>query len=113
MSALPPKADIERHGWHVRFVSKADICIAAKKTARSPRRRGPRRRFRGTDVTEYLVEMGRSLRLDVGCPDHLTPFLGFLSHQLPEFSRRHRHGLAGKLGQTGLQLRVGQYRVHR
>ena len=54
-----------------------------------------------------------SVRLDVGRADHLTPFLGFLSHQLPEFSRRHRHGLAGKLGQTGLQLRVGQYRVHR
>src|SRR5262249_51142049 len=24
MSALPPKADIERHVWHVRFVPKAD-----------------------------------------------------------------------------------------
>jgi hypothetical protein len=29
MSALPPKADIERHDWHVRFVQKADIRIAA------------------------------------------------------------------------------------
>jgi hypothetical protein len=29
MSALPPKADIERHDWHVRFVPKADIRIAA------------------------------------------------------------------------------------
>src|SRR5262249_6065721 len=38
-----------------------------------------------------------SLRLDVGRPDHLTPFLGFLSHQLSEFGWRHRHGLAGKL----------------
>jgi len=54
-----------------------------------------------------------SLRLDVGRPDHLTPFLGFLSHQLSEFGWRHRHGLAGKLRQTGLQLRIGQYRVHR
>src|SRR5262249_5316993 len=53
------------------------------------------------------------LSLDVGSPDHLGPLLGFLSHQLSEFGRRHRHGLAGKLGQTGLQLRVGQYRVHR
>ena len=50
---------------------------------------------------------------DFGRPDHLTPFLGFLSHQLPEFSRRHRHGLAAEFGQTGLQLRVGQYRIHR
>jgi hypothetical protein len=31
MSALPLKADIERHNWHVRFVPKADIRIAAKK----------------------------------------------------------------------------------
>src|SRR5262249_10101139 len=29
LSALPPKADIERHDWHVRFVPKADICSAA------------------------------------------------------------------------------------
>jgi len=61
----------------------------------------------------WNIWTARSLRLDVSRPDHLTPFLGFLSHQLPEFSRRHRHGLAGKLGQTDLQLRVGQYRVHR
>jgi hypothetical protein len=25
MSALPPKADIHRREWHVRFVPKADI----------------------------------------------------------------------------------------
>src|SRR5262249_18758 len=29
MSALPPKADIERRDGHVRFVPKADIRIAA------------------------------------------------------------------------------------
>src|SRR5215469_3178479 len=38
--ALPPKADIERHDWHVRFVPKADLRTATKSTAiRSPRRR--------------------------------------------------------------------------
>ena len=37
-----------------------------------------------------------SLRLDVGGPDHLAPLLGFLSHQLPEFGRRHRHELAAE-----------------
>ena len=31
MSALPPKADIERRDGHVRFVPKADKCAAAKK----------------------------------------------------------------------------------
>jgi len=30
MSALPPKADIDRARWDVRFVPKADICSAAK-----------------------------------------------------------------------------------
>ena len=30
MSALPPKADIERHEWHVRFVPKADITRCSK-----------------------------------------------------------------------------------
>src|SRR5215813_12882291 len=37
MSALPPKADIERHDWHVRFVPKADERAAAKFRIRSPR----------------------------------------------------------------------------
>src|SRR6516165_11882484 len=30
MSALPPKADIRRHDWNVRFVPQADSCTAAK-----------------------------------------------------------------------------------
>ena len=30
MSALLPKADIDRHDWHVRFVPKADKRTAAK-----------------------------------------------------------------------------------
>ena len=30
MSALPPKADIAEHNWHVRFVPKADILPRSK-----------------------------------------------------------------------------------
>jgi len=30
MSALPPKADIDRVDWNVCFVPKADICTATK-----------------------------------------------------------------------------------
>src|SRR5262245_27735083 len=30
MSALPPKADIERHDWHVRFVPKAAVSNRSK-----------------------------------------------------------------------------------
>jgi hypothetical protein len=33
MSALTPKADIDKAGWNVRFVPKADSCTAAIKTA--------------------------------------------------------------------------------
>src|SRR6516164_3705663 len=39
MAALPPKADISRARWDVRFVPKADICSATKwrhSTSRSP-----------------------------------------------------------------------------
>jgi hypothetical protein len=36
MSALPPKADIARHHWHVRLVPNSDI----GQIIRSPRRRG-------------------------------------------------------------------------
>ena len=32
MSALPPKADIERHVWRVCFVPKADICAMAPRS---------------------------------------------------------------------------------
>src|SRR6266498_5497864 len=53
-------------------------------------RRLPRQRFSATDVTEYLAESRRSLRLDVRRPDHLAPFLGFRSDQLAELDRRHR-----------------------
>jgi len=30
MSASPPKADIERHGWHVRFVPKRTHALQQK-----------------------------------------------------------------------------------
>jgi hypothetical protein len=40
MSALPPKADIDERDCHVRFVPKADSCIAAiLLVIRPPRRR--------------------------------------------------------------------------
>jgi hypothetical protein len=32
MSALPPKADMDRHSYNVRFVPKADSCTAAQRS---------------------------------------------------------------------------------
>ena len=58
LSALPLKADIEPHDWHVRFVPKADSCTAAKSTAiRSPRRRA-------AGETTALLDRALSLSLD-------------------------------------------------
>src|SRR5215813_6919469 len=58
MSALPPKADIERHDWHVRFVPLEDICSAANlHSIRSPRRRaaagGTARRRRAPSLQTF------------------------------------------------------------
>src|SRR5215831_18808524 len=52
-----------------------------------------------------------SLRLDVGGPDHLAPFLGFLGDQLSELSRRSRQRRAAEVSETGLHLRVVESRV--
>src|ERR1700683_4687919 len=34
------------------------------------------------------------LYLDIGLPDHLAPFHGFIGHELGEFGWRHRHRLS-------------------
>src|SRR5215468_9844568 len=60
------------------------------------------RHFRGTGVTEYLVGMLGSLRLDVGCFDHLAPLLGFIGKELAEFRGRHRQRHSAEVGQSSL-----------
>src|SRR5262249_11276498 len=52
-----------------------------------------------------------SLRLDVGGPDHLAPFLGFLCDQLAELGRRSRQRRAAEVSETGLHLRIVESRV--
>src|SRR5262245_14429272 len=52
-----------------------------------------------------------SLRLDVGGPDHLAPFLGFFGDQLAELGRRSRQRRAAEVSETGLHLRVVESRV--
>src|ERR1700704_2726476 len=60
---------------------------------------------------EHLTR--RSLRLDIGRPDHLAPFLGFVSNQLAEVGGRARKHRAAKVGKPRLQLGIGEPRVDR
>src|SRR5215469_2817140 len=62
MSALPPKADIERRDWHVRFVPKPDSCTAANdlrvaRFIRLSRRRLPRAE-RPRSVVVFMIAYG-------------------------------------------------------
>src|SRR5262249_30050844 len=52
-----------------------------------------------------------SLRLDVGGPDHLVPFLGLFGDELAEVGRRAWKCGGAPLGKPRLQLRVGEGRV--
>src|SRR5215510_7202640 len=73
------------------------------------RQHRPKADVRGTGVTEYSVR--ELLRLDIGGPDHLAPFLGFVGDQLAELSRRPRQRRAAEVSETGLHLRVVENRV--
>src|SRR5262249_1797997 len=46
-----------------------------------------------------------SLRLDVGGPDHIAPFLGFFGDQLAELGRRSRQRRSAEVSETRLRLR--------
>src|SRR5215475_9879643 len=49
-----------------------------------------------------------SLWLDARELDHLGPLLGFVSDELSEFGRRHRHRHAPEVGKPRLKLGVGE-----
>src|SRR5262249_61887783 len=52
-----------------------------------------------------------SLRLEVGGPDDLAPFRGFVGDKLAELGRRSRQRRAAEVSKTGLHLRVVESRV--
>src|SRR5262249_42377434 len=87
----------------------------SKKTNPSPRRRGRMPRdFAERDLWKVFPISSAetsSLRLDVGGPDHLAPFLGFFGDQLAELGRRSRQRRAAEVSETGLHLRVVESRV--
>jgi len=49
-----------------------------------------------------------SLRLDVGVPDHLAPFLGLVGDELAKVGRREREHDATQVGKPRLDLGVGE-----
>ena len=61
---------------------------------------------------EYRVATDRPLlRLDMGRPDHLAPFLGFVSNQLPKIGWRAGEHRAAKVGKPRLEFGIGESRV--
>ena len=51
------------------------------------------------------------LRLDVGCPDDLAPFLGFIGHELTEFGVRKRKRRVAKLGDPPRNSCIGKCKI--
>src|SRR5262245_51643633 len=64
--------------------------------------------IRGTGVTEYR----RSLRLDVGRPDHLAPLLGVVGDELAEIGGRADKRCASEVSQPRLDFGIGEAGVN-
>src|SRR5262245_39266337 len=45
--------------------------------------------FAERDVMEYFAGARRSVRVNVGAPDHLAPLLGFFGNKSSKFAGRH------------------------
>src|SRR5262249_10330898 len=56
----------------------------------------------------YRIGTAASVRLDVGSPDYLAPFLGFVGDQFPKFSGREREHGATQVGKARLDLGIGE-----
>ena len=64
-------------------------------------------RFRRTGITEYLAEIARrSLRLDVGRPDYLTPLLSVVCDELAEIGGRAAQQRTAEVHQSCLKFRI-------
>jgi hypothetical protein len=59
----------------------------------------------GPDVAEYSA---LSLRLDIGCADHLAPLRGILGNELAKFSGCVRKHDAAQVAEPSLELRIGE-----
>jgi hypothetical protein len=55
---------------------------------------------------------GGSLRLDVGCPDHLAPLLGIFDREFTEFVRRACKRLCTQIGKPCLKTGIVECGIH-
>src|SRR5215471_14558773 len=62
-------------------------------------------RVRGTVFMEHLA---RSLRLDVGRPDHLAPLLGFFGNERFEIGRRATEDNPAQIHELCLHFGIGE-----
>src|SRR5215813_3276455 len=59
-----------------------------------------------------IMERAALLRLDVACPDHLAPLLGFVGDQLAKVGGREgEQGATETFGEPRLELRIGETSV--
>src|SRR6266404_8646891 len=56
-------------------------------------------------------QLGCLFRLQIGCFDHSTPFLGLRGDVLSEIGGRSNKGSGAQLRKSGLQLCVGEARI--
>ena len=55
----------------------------------------------------YARRLSPSINFDVGRPNHLAPFLGFVSEQPSKVGRREREHVATENGKLGLHFGIG------
>ena len=60
---------------------------------------------------EFQCDRTGLIRFDIGRPDHLGPFFGFLNDELAEIVGRARHLDAAQIGDPRFHFRIGQGRV--
>src|SRR5262249_26467685 len=64
------------------------------------------------NVMEYWTRAAASVRLDVGRPDHLAPFLGVVGDELAKVGGRADSWCATQIGEPRLDLMIGESGIH-
>ena len=67
--------------------------------------------IRGTKRYGIWTRTAISVRLDVGRPDHLAPFLGVVGDELAKVGGREREHVATEIGKPRPYLEIGEARI--